>query len=1060
MSVIGKSHRTGKLELLTGILDERMPSIRDGLTHHFPFDGSTVARYDIENAHLNILSYNSHATTWNMLYQIKDGNISNGTVTTNDGASIADALTYDMIVCDEMVWAVDQAVMNTLKTFADAGCVIWATGNDTSTNDLILTRAAIGTETVYTSTIYTDNPDIEVYLGEGTAGSTVDNVSSDPIWSLATLHADCVPLYWHDFVDDSAIMGFLYLPKNGNGGSLFFDMHGYTAGQGANWPFLKHLLQWQLNRKQVSSLVTTDDYTTHMVDGVSVEAVTTNKIGSGHAYYPNFRPYSGVNHSNQQTIVTDVPPAIDGIDVYRITDNAIDTQNQRMSIKFDIVNESIWDVDVTYSIYIWLPEKFRDRHLSTAENMFQNTTGTDWHGTQGWNSTSNYWGAGSIESNARTPDLSKTNCWQKYSITGKALVANRYNKFGDTGTGDPDNKMIAGWLRINVTEGKSTDPNPTPFFYYITAPQLEVKNYHTEFVDGSRSGNGDLIISGLNIDTATEDFTVNFEIDTNGLIEGSSAHKLLLNNFGWFRRFLPTSADGSNRRWILDYVVTGTRRYGDLNSATLFDTGYETITITWDRSSSTYGEIRVFRNGVYWEQLNGTADCDLGIIDFIQIVDIGASIKNLSLFNKELSDDQIYELANTGMSFTDEGDLIAGEVREFPDLPSTYYTRYFPLGHNADDKNNIISPATETNLVHENRSLWIGQETINVAVVTAFTTWSNSGTREVFADDYIPRLFPDSVVKGYRQLTDGSSGFFFGKTTNISPSTVYSASVWMWIDCAGVETNIPYFREYYGATNRNLGYLLYNGVQITWQDLPQRRWIRLELENKTTAADTVDIQTSGYITKAGTMVFMTAPQFEEKPFVSPYVNGTRGNTDLYYSNTILNQAAGAICGWYLFDEDARTWTGIGNDNNFAMLFSTWETGPINRLDVRSYYTWTANRWQVNTTDSVPNTTSTDVYISEGWHFVCLAWDDSTGYSKFFVDTTKEFDKASYLPDAYSSNLRIGDWNNGTQGTMNQYVRDLIILDYYPSDEEVLNIYRKTMSSSKDVLRVNYEVLED
>lgn len=1059
MATVAKSRRTGELDLLDGELNERLPVIRDGLVYHFPFDGNTKAVYNIAEAHLNILSYNSHTTTWQMRALISNGSIATGTVTVNDSASEATALTYDLVVTDMYVWAVSTAVMNTLKTYADAGCVIWATGNDTvGGNNLILTNAAIGAETTYHGHIYGIPEDIETYLGLGTALSQVNNTSNDPGQYLATLHEDCIPLYWHDFVGENGIMGFLYLPKNGNGGSIYFDEFGIIFADSTNQVWMRHLLQWQLNRKQVSSLITTDDDVTHRFRGATVESATTNIITSSHPYFPNFRPYSGLAHSNGSVIVTDeVPPAIEGIDIYRITDNALDTQNMRYSLKFNIVDDDIWDVDVTYSIYIWFPEKFKDRYLNFSYNMYQNTTGIDWHGTQGWNTTHSYWGAGGIMSDQRLPDLSKTNCWQKYSITGKALVANRYNKFGDAGTGDPDNKYIAGYLRVNVTEGQSTDNQPSPFFFYITAPQLEEKAYHTEFVDGSRSGDGDLIISGLDIDTSAEDFTLNFKIDTNGQIAASGGDKILLNNFGYFWRYHPTSTDSGDRRWIWDWVVTGTRNFQDLIDSVLFDTGFETITITYSHDTGTYGQVTIYRNGEYWATDNGTVDCTLGTIDLIQIVDLGATVRDVSLFNKVLSTDQIYELANSGMSIGPNG-LITDEVREYPDIPSTYYMRYFPLGDHAQDKNKIISPSTENNLIFRNRCVWIGQSTTNSSSPGMYSDWSNSGSHETFSDNRINRLF-DVPVKGYRQLTDGSTGFSFGEAVSVV-STVYSASVYMWIDVNGVETNIPYFREYYTGSNHNLGNLLYKGVATSWQDLPQRQWIRLEVENKTTRSDSLTLHISGYITKAGTTVYMTASQIEEKPFVSPYTDPpSRNDSNLYYANTILTQEHGAICGWFLFNENARAWRGPGNNNDFSMLFSTYGASEVNKLNLRSHYSYAANRWYVQTSNSTPSLTSTYHTIPDGWHFICLAWDDSTGYRKFFVDAEKKEDIPAYLPDAYDSDLRIGNWYTGDWGSMNQYVRDLIILDFYPDDDEVFDIYRKTMSAYKDHLRVNYEIRE-
>ncbi|MDD4876039.1 MAG: hypothetical protein PHQ86_02755 [Dehalococcoidales bacterium] len=1062
MAVRSKLYNTGEFELANGEINERLPVITDGLIYHFPFDGNSNAVYDLDNYILNI-GLLSIGASGNVLFaNLLDGDIAYGDYTGDSSGDTATALTYDLMLADNFAWAVTSANLAFLKGVADSGGVCWATGNDTQTNVFVATVQLIGTETTTHGVVYNDNSDIETYLGFGMAGDTVDCGSSDPnyyIQAFNSVDGNIIPLYYHSFNGDSAIMGYLYLPNNNLGGSLYFDEFGQLGSYSGNYAFLRHLLEWQLNRRTISSLVTTDSNNTYMADGISVEAATTNIINSGHASYPNYRPYSGLAHSNYSTIVTDIPPPIEGMDVYRIGDSALDTQNMRFSFKFDVVTEDVWDVDVTYSIYVWLPEQFKDRFTSTTEDMYQNTLGVDWHSTQGYNWTYSFWGAGTIESDHHSPDLTKTNCWQKYSITGKALVASRYDVFGDTGVGTPDNKYIAGYLRINFTEGTSASDQPSNLFLYLSSPQFEEKAYHTEFVDGSRAGVGNIIIEGLNIDTSSEDFTLNFKIDTNKYVGASSTRRILLNNFGWLWRYFPTSTDASYRRFIWDWVVTGTRLYNDLNATVLFTTGgYETITITYDHDASTYGQVKFFRNGDWWETDDGNVDCTRGVIDYIQIYDLGASIKDLSIYNKVLSDEQIYELGKSSFSITSNGDLITNEVREFPDIPSTYYTRYFPLDEDANDKSNLISPATDSDGVYENRARWQGQATINLSDLTYVNRWSNTGTREDLSDGVTP-LFEDQIIRGIKQLTAGQSAMTFGQEYS-SPSTVYSASVYMWIATVGTENYAPYFREYTASTNYSIGTLLYNGDSLTITQLPQRRWIRLESTNKTTAADTSYLAVCCYIGNAGTVIYMTAPQIEAKPFVTPFVDGTRANSYLYYASTNLTQAHGAICGWYLFNEAARTWRGPANNNDFSMLFSTYGTSEANKLNVRSYYSYSTGLWYVQTSNNVPNTTSTAVTISEGWHFICLAWDDSTGYSKFFVDQNKEFDKASYLPDAYDSDIRIGDWGAASPwGSMNQYVRDLIILDYYPDDDEVYDIYRKTMSAYSDKLRINHEIIE-
>jgi hypothetical protein len=161
-----------------------------------------------------------------------DGNIcANASMSIENSATSADATAHDVVVTDLYVWGVSSGIMSTLKTFADAGAVVWSTGNDTTTNVFVTDVNSIGTENVYTGTTFANASD---YLGVGT--TTVTNTSSDPASYINTYNTslNIIPLYYHNFVGSNAIMGYLYVPDNNNGGSLFFDEFGYVAGHAAN----------------------------------------------------------------------------------------------------------------------------------------------------------------------------------------------------------------------------------------------------------------------------------------------------------------------------------------------------------------------------------------------------------------------------------------------------------------------------------------------------------------------------------------------------------------------------------------------------------------------------------------------------------------------------------------------------------------------------------------------------------------------------------------------------------------------------------------------------------
>jgi hypothetical protein len=223
---------------------------------------------------------------------------------------------------------------------------------------------------------------------------------------------------------------------------------------------------------------------------------TTNftRASNNNIYQPNNRPYSGLPHAGGGgQVTTEVNPPHEGLTVYKVIDDGVDSQNARYSFRFNMDDSWMdYDDDYVWSIYIYLPEQFKSRWLSFTRSVIQNSTGADWHGSRGYNSTYNFYGAGSIDTGGGYPNASITGTWQRMYVSFKALTANIQLPQNN---GLDNNKWVAGYLRANINN--AVNNTGFPYHLYLAGGQLEKGVVPSPFASDSRSNTEAIIdISG------------------------------------------------------------------------------------------------------------------------------------------------------------------------------------------------------------------------------------------------------------------------------------------------------------------------------------------------------------------------------------------------------------------------------------------------------------------------------------------------------------------------------------------------------------------------------------
>lgn len=142
------------------------------------------------------------------------------------------------------------------------------------------------------------------------------------------------------------------------------------------------------------------------------------------------------------------------------------------------------------------------------------------------------------------------------------------------------------------------------------------------------------------------------------------------------------------------------------------------------------------------------------------------------------------------------------------------------------------------------------------------------------------------VLKGTCTST-GSIHFGIGAVSSISASTQYTYSVWFYQEGrSGIGG--PYARA--NVSNSNLGTLKYNGTTGS-SNWPKDKWILLEVTFTTQSSDTLVYISNYFGSQVGDTMYLAAPQLEQTSYNTPFRNGTRSYSAIWYNRVDGDAAA-------------------------------------------------------------------------------------------------------------------------------------------------------------------------
>lgn len=572
---------------------------------------------------------------------------------------------------------------------------------------------------------------------------------------------------------------------------------------------------------------------------------------------------------------------------------------------------------------------------------------------------------------------------------------------------------------------------------WIEDLQVEQKAYFTSYTSSTRSP-GVISLPAHLVNVNRGAFAIDFFY--NGEKYSDTGNK-------WMMITHSSSNNGENDK-INMCIVNGTLLTIFSNtSTTSYTTGFSvssikfnewnTYVVSWDKT-----------NGKVKECLNGTIKEYTGLSVFPTVnpsyfhlggwcgasLQANMKLRNFSIYNKYLSDQEIKKLCNKTYSITKQGEIMSKNTIEKPNaIPNDAY--YFPLNCDTYDYIKAYNASESTNLEFENGAVWVGSEltnlVTNIYAFSGYHSYSNDGTKITCVmynnDEYlvlgISGITGKTIsVRGIIKK-NGKPIAFPSSTANTynsgSPIRLYSDSGTGYFEITSVYANDWLFHCPVGTTQGDI---------ITLEFLQAEEKIFCSAYNKQyrgTSSLEFNLNSTIGLDWSGNWSIV----YFKKPV------GTHDNTLNGYNIESIGCNGNSVGGCYIW------W---GKENGANMLCTNGTTGSISNFsctfsDINNQY---FNQWSMVS------------IVKNGTTITIKEWLKNGVYAAQYTGCSVP---ANGFVTQYGYDLKLGGLDNGNP--VNSYYRDLIVSKRALSDNELNNIYR-TLIRQKNGIQIQHNILEN
>lgn len=585
--------------------------------------------------------------------------------------------------------------------------------------------------------------------------------------------------------------------------------------------------------------------------------------------------------------------------------------------------------------------------------------------------------------------------------------------------------------------------------------QIEIRDYSTRFANGTRPTANGVTLSNP---VRTGNFTVNFKAKINTIPGAVVTYQALFSMGAYYTNNSFTIMDRGGT------TVQGNQRiirkgnlaewnWGPANFT--FDSTFNNVNmITVVRNATNY---RCFTNGAFigeFAHASTTMGDTIWVGSKNDTSSIGSStIKDLSIYNRALSDEEVGELFNNCFDLKTSGDLVIPGLISRPQIPDNVHL--FPLDFDAKDEYKTYTPTIETNTIFEDGTLFIGEGTTNILAPLAYLT------------------APSTELNGYTGwyslgiANDNPRVTIYTENTAVLPSTMHTFSAIYWSSTGVVDdvylrfvgTGYPeggaFIQPFRQSHSSQLGgYSVITDLGNNWKHC----YGTFQTTADTTALDAVFFDAD----TAGLEVFITNLQLEAKPYPSPYTEVTTGNAELEYSFPDI-----------LTSTDDWTVGVFAKGNKYSIdsgaeRFSVISVGDYydpNESDV-AWGRWnvTARVWNllgynnlVGKTTGIVTLSAEDAY---GWNLFVIKYDNAADivYGRIVSESGTMYSTLSTSRPLTGIQpvVQLGgyDWD---ADNWDGYLKDFFIIDRQLTDDEINDIAKNKMEQFLDNLGVQSNI---
>jgi len=1078
MATVARLHTEGLL--LSGELDERLPPITSGLVVHYPLDGDFNRKLVSIPSTIKVLGYFPAGRATQPWYAWFQANTTFTQTTDLSSISPATALaTYDLIIADGYVWSLSGTEINYLKAFVDAGVSVVATANDTRTNVFVsayTTATGIAHDIVIDSETIIDTPRI-TYSGVS---------STDLLGGIATLQGGAVPYYTR--ADSGLITGYTYVSPS-SGAMMYYDMEGNISVTN------QFVVDGIIGALNVSRGGLSYSGITLTPEGLAVEEGTTNlvgaphntfSVGNSHGTYHTGTTYNGnvvfsigtvgsvtgnivtlsvVDHviytydcikpqttgggltAGTEYFIKKLSPTTFSVHAYDSSQDG----SKGYAVHDSINNDVKIAINATSFPTTWLGGAHRPNQGLVKEVIPNGYIEGDKvydcmrlhkeHRIETGGSTS-YMAYGVLPS--VTAGLTYTFSYKARAVNSRSVGATIGLSMYTAGNWPNSTSIVLTkeWQTLRLTSVAPFSGGTNMYFngtglttVDIACLQCEGKTFSTSYVNGSRAA-GDFKI---NTPSLSSECTINFDYKcrervSNTVISNSNF------NFWWG---LYLNASGA----LYTHQANGGSSH--TSSYIMPLNQWVNITIKWTATLQSY-----YADGVLLGSLatvGSTNSANIPVLSLGYGWNVGnATFKNLSIYNRALSDAEVTTLAKNKFKLLPSGNLI-NEITEQPPIPSD--ALYVPLGFDASSELGDIVPSENT-AVHEENAVFSGQVATNSVVNNGQTTtpWSGDGTPTLSVVDS-NTLFRGRKVTRYKPGTSGNcyiNGAGDVRTDLLSVN--WAVTCYMKRVDGTPITGINSYLYVNGNTNVNIAA---NIEEV------EDGWIKITRERTGLV--------SGYVTLMGFYGMVNAAEYlianwsiEPTPFQTPFFETTRPVASLEYNlnDSISMDWSG---NWTLayWKKPVGTYTGLLTGYNLESL-------GCNSNSVGGGYIWFgkingANNIAISSANGIVGFATADYFNK--WQYVVLRKSGTTvTYNVYLENGNVSTSSVTNAPTAngyvtqYGYDFKMGGWDNSNQG--NTYYKDFVIVPSRAiSDAEIETLRNTKMRASKDTINISNQVIE-